>query len=96
MAASPSETNLYFKQKKNRILKYAVIKHVVIIFFLLTILLPLAWVFMLSIKSLPDSMRGNLWPRRFDFSHYGYVFDKIETFPYNFLNSIYVLSLIHI
>ena len=90
MAIYSSETNRYLKQKKNRILKYEVIKHGVIIFFLLTILLPLAWVFMLSIKSLPDSMRGNLWPRRFDFSHYEYVFDKIETFPYNFFNSIYV------
>ena len=45
---------------------------------------------MLSVKSFPDSMRGNLWPRRFDFSHYGYVFDKIETLPYNLFNSIYV------
>ena len=24
------------------------------------------------------------------FRHYGYVFDKIETLPYNFFNSIYV------
>ena len=52
MAIYSSETNRYLKQKKNRILKYEVIKHGVIIFFLLTILLPLAWVFMLSIKSL--------------------------------------------
>ena len=90
MAASSSETNRYLKQKQNRVLRYAVIRHSVIIFFLLTILLPLTWVLMLSIKSLPDSMRGNFWPRRFDFSHYGYVFDKIETLPYNLFNSIYV------
>ena len=90
MAASSSETNRYLKQKQNRVLGYAVLRHSVIIFFLLTILLPLTWVLMLSIKSLPDSMRGNFWPRRFDFSHYGYVFDKIETLPYNLFNSIYV------
>ena len=42
MAIYSSETNRYLKQKKNRILKYEVIKHGVIIFFLLTILLPLA------------------------------------------------------
>ena len=54
------------------------------------ILLPLAWVLLLSVKSLPDSMRGQLWPRRFDLSHYGYVFDKIETLPTNLFNSIYV------
>jgi len=53
-------------------------------------LLPLSWVLLLSVKSLPDSMRGSLWPRRFDFSHYGYVFDKIGTLPTNFFNSIYV------
>ena len=35
-------------------------------------------------------MRGQLWPRRFDFSHYNYVFDKIDTLPLNLWNSIYV------
>ena len=35
-------------------------------------------------------MRGNLWPRRFDFSHYGYVFEKIDTLPVNLFNSVYV------
>jgi ABC-type glycerol-3-phosphate transport system permease component len=44
-----------------------VIRHAVINLFMLIILLPLFWVFLLSIKSLPDSMRGNLWPRVFDF-----------------------------
>jgi ABC-type glycerol-3-phosphate transport system permease component len=67
-----------------------IIRHAVINFFLLTILLPLFWVLLLSIKSLPDSMSGKLWPRRFDFSHYGYVFDKIDTLPVNLFNSIYV------
>jgi ABC-type glycerol-3-phosphate transport system permease component len=37
-------------------------------------------------------MRSDFWPRRFDFTHYSYVFDKIETFPINLLNSIYVTS----
>ena len=66
------------------------IRHGVIGVFCLIILLPLAWVLMLSIKSLPDSMRGQIWPRKFDFSHYGYVFDKIETLPTNLFNSVYV------
>ncbi len=56
------------------------------------ILAPLLWVLLLSIKSLPDSMRGKLWPRKFDFTHYGYVFDKIDTLPVNFFNSIYVTA----
>ena len=85
-----SNSNPYLRKKEKRLLRNAIIQHGVIWFFLLSILLPLAWVFILSVKSLPDSMRGSLWPRRFDFSHYGYVFDKIETLPYNFFNSIYV------
>lgn len=70
----------------------AVIRHAVINLFMLIILLPLLWVFLLSIKSLPDSMRGNLWPRTFDFTHYGYVLEKIDTLPVNLFNSIYVTS----
>ncbi len=89
MSATTHE-NPYLKKKLARQRRNAVIQHGVIIFFLLSILLPLSWVLLLSVKSLPDSMRGSLWPRRFDFSHYGYVFDKIETLPTNFFNSIYV------
>ncbi len=69
-----------------------IIRHAVINFFLLTILLPLLWVLLLSIKSLPDSMSGRLWPRQFDFTHYAYVFQKIDTLPVNLFNSIYVTA----
>ncbi len=92
MFTNTAFSNPYLRQKRNRLRRNAVVRHGVIIFFLLTILLPLTWVMMLSVKSLPDSMRGNLWPRRFDFTHYAYVFDKIETLPYNLFNSIYVTT----
>ena len=69
-----------------------IIRHTLIVFFMLTILLPLAWVLLLSIKSMPDSMRGHLWPRKFDFNHYAYVFEKIDTLPQNLFNSIYITS----
>jgi ABC-type glycerol-3-phosphate transport system permease component len=69
-----------------------VIRHVVINFFMVIILAPLAWVLIMSVKSRPDSMRGDFWPRKFDFTHYGYVFDKIDTLPINLFNSIYVTS----
>ncbi|MHA1564982.1 MAG: carbohydrate ABC transporter permease [Alphaproteobacteria bacterium] len=69
-----------------------IVRHGVINLFMLIILAPLAWVLMLSIKSLPDSMRGQLWPRKFDFTHYGYVVDKIDTLSNNLFNSIYVTS----
>ena len=35
-----------------------VLRHIVINIFMLAIILPLVWVLLLSIKSLPDSMRG--------------------------------------
>jgi ABC-type glycerol-3-phosphate transport system permease component len=75
--------------KENRA---AIVRHAVIIFFMIIIILPLAWVLMMSIKSLPDSMRGDFWPRKFDFGHYSYVFERIHTLPINLFNSIYVTS----
>jgi ABC-type glycerol-3-phosphate transport system permease component len=69
-----------------------IIRHGVINFFMVIILLPLAWVLMMSVKSLPDAMRGNFWPRKFDFTHYSYVFQKIDTLPVNLFNSIYVTA----
>jgi ABC-type glycerol-3-phosphate transport system permease component len=70
----------------------AIVRHGVINLFLVIILLPLAWVLMMSIKSLPDAMRGDFWPRKFDFSHYSFVFERIATLPVNLFNSIYVTS----
>lgn len=72
--------------------KSSLIRHGVINFFMLIILAPLAWVLMMSIKSRPDSMRGAFWPRKFDFGHYAYVFEKIDTLPVNLWNSIYVTA----
>ena len=68
------------------------VRHLVINLFMIIILAPLAWVLIMSIKSRPDSMRGDFWPRQFDFTHYGYVFEKISTLPINLFNSIYVTS----
>jgi ABC-type glycerol-3-phosphate transport system permease component len=70
----------------------AIIRHGVINFFMLIILLPLAWVLLMSVKSRPDAMRGDLWPRKFDFGAYAYVFERIDTFPVNLFNSIYVTA----
>jgi ABC-type glycerol-3-phosphate transport system permease component len=70
----------------------ALIRHLVINLFMVIILAPLAWVLMMSIKSRPDAMRGDFWPRKFDFTHYGYVFQKIDTLPVNLFNSIYVTT----
>jgi ABC-type glycerol-3-phosphate transport system permease component len=69
-----------------------IVRHGVINLFMLIILLPLAWVLMMSIKSRPDAMRGEFWPRKFDFGHYRYVFENIDTLPINLWNSIYVTT----
>src|SRR5437867_4468795 len=70
----------------------AIVRHGVINLFNLIIILPLAWVLMMSVKSLPDAMRGDFWPRTFDFTHYSYVFEHIVTLPVNLFNSIYVTA----
>src|SRR5436305_9613355 len=68
----------------------SILGHVIINFFNLIILLPLIWVLLMSVKSLPDAMRGNLWPKHFDFTHYSFVFHRIATLPINLFNSAYV------
>jgi ABC-type glycerol-3-phosphate transport system permease component len=64
--------------------------HITLIFFCLVILVPLFWVVLMSIKSLPDAYSGELWPRQFDFTHYAYVFEKMPNVLRNFGNSIIV------
>ena len=72
--------------------KGAAVRHGVIWLFLVIILLPLGWVLLMSVKTLPASMRPQIWPDGFDFSHYAYVFEKIDTLPNNMFNSIYVTA----
>ncbi len=70
----------------------AIVRHAVINLFNIIILLPLAWVLLMSVKSLPDAMRGNFWPKHFDFTHYAFVFQRIATLPVNLFNSVYVTT----
>jgi ABC-type glycerol-3-phosphate transport system permease component len=66
--------------------------HGIINLFMLLVLLPLIWVLLMSVRSRTDAMRSEFWPNHFDFTHYGYVFSKIDTIPRNFANSVYVTS----
>jgi len=77
MTANISTSRPY--QKQRNIQWGTVARHLVINFFMLIILLPLAWVLLLSIKSVPDAYTGKLWPEVYDFTHYSYVLDKIDT-----------------
>jgi ABC-type glycerol-3-phosphate transport system permease component len=86
-AALPPQTRGWFARNRA-----AIIRHLAINVFNLIILLPLAWVLVMSVKSLPDAMRGDFWPRTYDFTHYSYVFERIATLPVNLFNSIYVTA----
>jgi multiple sugar transport system permease protein len=77
--------------KRRRKIKWqTVLQHAIIIFFCLVILIPIAWVLLLSVKSLRDAYTGTLWPEKFDFTHYAYVFQKMPQVVRNFTNSIVV------
>src|SRR5215213_2375966 len=84
--ATPTST------RRSRIKWGPVLRHVVLAIFVLVILLPLIWVLLLSLKSLPDAYQNEIWPKTFDFSHYGYALQKVEMLPQNYLNSIMVTT----
>jgi ABC-type glycerol-3-phosphate transport system permease component len=79
-------------RRRPRIKLTTILMHAIIIFFCLTIVLPILWVFLMSIKSVPDAYTGQLWPEQFDFTHYSYVFEHIPSFWNNFTNSIIVTT----
>ena len=68
----------------------SIAKHLILILFCAVILFPLAWVLLLSVKSLPDAYTNRIWPRDFDFGHYREALTGIETLPQNFQNSVLV------
>jgi ABC-type glycerol-3-phosphate transport system permease component len=76
--------------RRKRIKLSRILLHATIIFFCLIVALPVAWVILMSIKSIPDTYTGQLWPKQFDFTHYGYVFDRMPNVLQNFANSIIV------
>ena len=71
-------------------------RHAVLIFFCAIVILPLLWVFMLSLKSLPDGAQRYIWPRNFIaplWDHYDWVIDKRPQVVTNFKNSVLVTTL---
>src|SRR5438093_6983673 len=77
---------------RRRVKPGTIVRHVVLVLFMLVILLPLAWVLLLSIKSIPDAYRPGFWPQHFDFTHYTYSLTNIPTLARNMLNSVLVTS----
>jgi multiple sugar transport system permease protein len=85
------ETAAYVPHKR-RIRYRTILLHAVLIFFCLIILVPVAWVLLLSIKSIDDANHGALWPKVFDFTHYDYVLTHLTSAIQNFANSIIVTT----
>src|SRR5262249_13522339 len=76
--------------KRPRLRVTTILLHAIIIFFCVIIVVPILWVLLRSITSIPDAYTGQLWPTQFDFSHYSYVFEHIPGFLKNFTNSVVV------
>jgi ABC-type glycerol-3-phosphate transport system permease component len=85
-----AETRAPISRPRKRIPWGTILRHVVLALFAMVILLPIIWVLLLSVKSLPDAYQNDIWPKTFDFSHYGYSLQKIPTLPQNYANSIIV------
>src|SRR5262249_26840079 len=80
------------RQARRRSRVAPIAKHAVLIFACVIVLFPIAWVFLLSIKSLPDAYTNRIWPHHFDFSHYGEALSGIDTLRQNFTNSVIVTT----
>lgn len=81
---------------KRRIRWGAIARHTFLIFLCLWVLLPLAWVILLSLKSLPDGTQRYIWPNQFVdpiYSHYAFVIDKSKDAVIAFKNSVLVTGL---
>jgi ABC-type glycerol-3-phosphate transport system permease component len=87
---SPSIPSVIVTPHRSRIKWGTIARHLVLAIFALIILLPLFWVILLSVKSLPDAYQNDIWPKTFDWTHYGYSLTKIPTLPQNYTNSVLV------
>ncbi len=71
-------------------------RHAFLIVLCLWVLLPLAWVLLLSVKSLPDGTQRYIWPENFAdplFAHYRFVIEKGQAAVIAFKNSVLVTAL---
>jgi len=78
---------------KRRIKWGTVGRHAVLMFFSLSVLLPLTWVVMRSVISLPDGTHNNLWPQNWAdpwYQHYDWILKRRPEIRTNFRNSVYV------
>jgi ABC-type glycerol-3-phosphate transport system permease component len=77
---------------RSRIPWGSIAKHGILLLCCVVILFPLFWVFLLSIKSLPDAYTNGIWPDNFEFGSYRNALTTVDTLRQNVQNSI-VLTL---
>ena len=91
VAATRTATGTQRAGPRRRRIRWAgVVTHGVLLTACAVILFPLAWVLLLSVKSLPDAYTNRIWPHHFDFGSYHRALTSIDTLPQNFENSIIV------
>jgi ABC-type glycerol-3-phosphate transport system permease component len=71
----------------------AIARHVILILFCALVLLPLFWVILMSLKSIPDGVHRYIWPKNFMnplYGHYQWVWEKRPDVRKTFWNSVMV------
>ena len=94
--ATGSATRAEVWHPKRRIKWGTMGRHAYLIVLCLWVLLPLGWVLLLSIKSLPDGTQRYIWPENFVepiYTHYRFIVEKQRAVATNFKNSVLVTSL---
>jgi ABC-type glycerol-3-phosphate transport system permease component len=75
---------------------WVVARHAVLIAFCLSIILPILWVILLSIKSLPDGAHRWIWPKHWAvpiYQHYNWILTQRRDIISNVRNSVLVTTL---
>jgi ABC-type glycerol-3-phosphate transport system permease component len=83
-------------QPRQRIRWGTIARHAFLIILCLWVLFPLAWVILLSVKSLPDGTQRYIWPNQFVdpiYSHYAFVIERSKDAVVSFKNSVLVTGL---
>ena len=83
-------------QPRSQIKWGTIARHAFLIVLCLWVLLPLAWVLLLSVKSLPDGTQRYIWPQNFAdpiYSHYAFVLERTKDAVVAFRNSVLVTGL---